>query len=92
MLAIEWRPDARLDLIEILDFIASHNLTAAIELEALISRALEHLPFHPYLFKQSDRVKGLREIVVHPNYIVLYQVTNSAVIVVSVVHSRREYP
>jgi hypothetical protein len=42
-----------------------YRITAAIELEVLISIALEHLLPHPYLFKQSDRVQGLREIVVY---------------------------
>jgi plasmid stabilization system protein ParE len=35
---------------------------------------------------------GLREIVAHPNYIVLYRVTAASVEIVDVVHARREFP
>ncbi|WP_419196692.1 hypothetical protein [Bartonella grahamii] len=29
---------------------------------------------HPYLYRQSEKVLGLREIVAHPNYLILYRV------------------
>ncbi|MHB1737256.1 MAG: type II toxin-antitoxin system RelE/ParE family toxin [Acidithiobacillus sp.] len=35
---------------------------------------------------------GLREIVAHPNYIVLYRVTATCIEIVNVVHARREFP
>ena len=35
----------------------------------------------------SERAPGLREIVAHPNYLVLYRIE-----VVAIVHSRREFP
>ncbi|MHB1737714.1 MAG: type II toxin-antitoxin system RelE/ParE family toxin [Acidithiobacillus sp.] len=47
---------------------------------------------HPYLYRISDRVPGLREIVAHPNYIVLYRVTATCIEIVNVVHARREFP
>ncbi|WP_353747698.1 type II toxin-antitoxin system RelE/ParE family toxin, partial [Shigella sp. FJ200801] len=47
---------------------------------------------HPYLYPPSERVLGLREIVTHPNYIILYRVTASSIEVVNIVHSRRQYP
>ena len=47
---------------------------------------------HPYLYRQSDRIPGLREIVAHPNYLVLYRVTATHVEVVGVVHARRNFP
>jgi len=40
----------------------------------------------------SQRILGLREIVVHPNYIVLYRVAATCIEVVNVVHARREFP
>ena len=44
------------------------------------------------LFKRSTRVMGCREIVVHPNYVVLYVVTESKILVVNVVHASRNFP
>ena len=37
-------------------------------------------------------VAGTREIVVHPNYVVVYRVTASAIEVINVLHSRQQYP
>lgn len=92
MLLIEWTPSARLDLLEILGYIAERNEQAAYRLFERIEQDLEHAAEHPYLFKSSPRVPGLREIVTHPNYIVFYQVTATSIKVVNVVHTRREFP
>ena len=45
----------------------------------------------PYLFRLA-RVTGTREHVVHPNYIVVYQVGNDAIDILRVLHSRQQYP
>ena len=45
----------------------------------------------PYLFRPG-RVAGTREQVVHPNYIVVYQVGNDVIDILRVLHSRQEYP
>ena len=92
MLLIEWTPTARLDLLEILGYIAERNEQAAYRLFERIEQDLEHAAQHPYLFKSSPRMPGLREIVTHPNYIVFYQVTAASIKVVNVVHARREFP
>lgn len=41
---------------------------------------------------RPGRIIGTREAVVHPNYILVYEVGIDAVEVMSVVHSRRQYP
>lgn len=92
MLRIEWRATADADLFEILDFINDRNKPAAERLYGLIEDALKHASEHPYLYRSSQRMPGLREIVVHPNYIVLYCVTATCIEVVNVVHARREFP
>lgn len=92
MLLIEWTASAKLDLFELLDYIAERNKKAADQLFERIEQDLEHAAEHPYLFKSSQRVPGLREIVTHPNYIIFYQVTASCIKVVNVVHARREFP
>ena len=92
MLLIEWTAIARLDLLEILDYIAERNEKASERLFGRIEKDLEHAAEHPYLFKSSQRVPGLREIVTHPNYIIFYQVTATSIKVVNVVHARREFP
>jgi plasmid stabilization system protein ParE len=46
---------------------------------------------HPYLYKPSLRKLGWCEIVVQPNYIVFYKVTDK-VYIMAVAHSRQMYP
>ena len=88
---VEWRPEARGALLEILAYIAEHNFDAAFALGEEIERAASAIPQHPYLYRHG-KVFGTREIVVHPNYIVVYRVTLSAVEIVNVLHSRQQYP
>ena len=42
--------------------------------------------------RRIDRAPSLREIVAHPNYIILYRVTADRIEVVNVVHARRPVP
>lgn len=92
MLPIIWRAEAREDLRQIVAFIAQDNPPAARRLLKRLQDAVLPLAEHPYLFRPSERVAGLREVVAHPNYVVLYRVTSSCIEVAAVVHTRRQYP
>lgn len=87
---VEWRPAARERLRDILDYIADRNLTAALDLLETIERLTSALPQHPYLYR-AGRVRGTREMVVHPNYIVVYRVA-ATIEIVTVLHARQEFP
>ena len=91
MLKLVWRAKALSDLETILSYIAERNLAAAEALLAAIETCTERLPEHPFLYR-SGRVGGTREAVVHPNYIVIYQVGVDLVEIVSIVHARQQYP
>jgi toxin ParE1/3/4 len=91
MLPVAWRAQARADLEEILSYIAERNEWAAGSLLEAIEQATSQLPLHPYLYRHG-RVDGTREIVVHPNYIVIYRVELTVIEVVAVLHSRQQYP
>ncbi|PMS21177.1 plasmid stabilization protein ParE [Trinickia dabaoshanensis] len=92
MLPIQWHPDARNDLVEIVGFIAKENPSAARRIYVLIDAATASLAKHPYLFRQSERVPGTRELVAHPNYVVFYRVHPGNIEILSVVHARQQYP
>jgi len=51
----------------------------------------QSLPLMSYLFRLG-RVPGTREHVVHPNYIVVYQVGDDVIDILRVLHSRQQYP
>ena len=89
---LEWRQQALDDLIEIVKYIAEDNPDAAQELKDEIEEKAAKLPEHPKLYKPSPRVKGMRELVVRSNYIVLYKEAPPLVEVVSVIHARRQWP
>ena len=46
---------------------------------------------HPYMFR-SGKVDGTREIVAHPNYLVIYRITVTHIQVEAVIHARQKYP
>ncbi len=89
---LEWRPEAEIDLIEFVDFISDDDPDAAQDLKDEIEAKAAKLPDHPKLYKSSLRVKGMRELVVRSNYIVLYRETPELVEIVSIVHARRQFP
>ena len=91
MLSIVWRLKARSDLVEIVRHIATENPAAARRLKTQLEDSVIPLAEHPYLFR-AGRVAGTREVVAHPNYVIIYRVTSSEVEIVSVVHARRDYP
>ena len=88
---VKWRPEARRELWEILDFIGDRNPIAASNLFDAIEQATQTLPHYPYQYR-IGRVSGTRELVIHPNYIVIYRTTLDSIEIISVVHARQEYP
>ncbi|NWA27934.1 type II toxin-antitoxin system RelE/ParE family toxin [Pseudomonas gingeri] len=91
MQTVRWTEEATHDLVEIIDFIDERNPLAAEALHSVILRTVEGLPSAPYLFRPG-RVLGSRECVVHPNYLVVYQIGAECIDVLRVLHARREYP
>ena len=86
-----WRGTALNDLKSIISYIAERNVVAARRLQDDIEACAERLPDHPFMYRRG-RIPDTREAVVHPNYILVYRVGRDAVEVVSVMHSRRQYP
>ena len=93
MQTVRWTEEAITDLVEIIDYIDQHNPTAAAALNSSILKlkAVEGLPSAPYLFRPG-RVLGSRECVIHPNYLVIYQIGTNTIDVLCVLHARQEYP
>lgn len=75
----------------IIRYIANENPFAARRIKKIIEEAILPVAEYPYLFR-SGRVAGTREIVAHPNYLLVYQVSASRITVLSVLHARQEYP
>ncbi|MEC3948912.1 type II toxin-antitoxin system RelE/ParE family toxin [Sphingobium sp. HWE2-09] len=86
-----WRAKAREDVRNIIDYIADRNPTAALGHVDLFEQAAERLADHPYMHR-AGRVPDTREAVVAPNYILVYRVGAHVIEIVSVKHTRQQYP
>lgn len=91
MLPVIWRNGARTSLAEIISYTANEDPQAARQLKGRLESAVLPLAEHPYLY-HPGRVLGTRELVTHPNYILIYRVTAEYIEVVNVLHSRQKYP
>ena len=91
MLTLHWSEVALDDLDAIVEYIGERNMQAALNLQAQIEATAERLVDHPYMYR-SGRIPGTREAVVHPNYIVIYEVRGHAIEIRNVIHARQEYP
>jgi toxin ParE1/3/4 len=89
-LRVVWTQDARANLREIIRYIAQRSPAAARMLKDLVEAAPRTATLNPDIFRPG-RVAGTREIVVHPNYIVVYRLTEH-IEVLNVLHSRQSYP
>lgn len=88
---LEWKASAVADLMAIVDYISDDNPDAALALMDEIQGKVEQLPAHPKRCR-TGRVNGTRELVVRPNYIVVYAETPAVVTVLRVLHSAQMWP
>lgn len=84
-----WTPTALDDLERIVDYIAERNLVAAIELHDLIQEKTDLLS-HSSLIGRSGLVKGTRELVVHPHYVVVYDVADT-IRILRILHTSQQW-
>lgn len=75
----------------IMGYIAQDNPTAAIDLDLEFEAKAENARLRPKLYK-AGRVKGTREIVVRPNYVMIYRITGDVVEVLRVLHAAQQWP
>ena len=88
---LEWREDARADLLAIVDFISDDNPDAAQRLKDDIEAKAAKLPEHPRLYRPG-RVDGTREMVVRSNYVVVYAENAHAISILRVLHAAQQWP
>ncbi len=79
------------DMEAIVEYIAHDNARAAIELCNTIVRRVAELAKQPRLYR-AGRVRGTREMVVHPHYVVIYRLRRDAIEIIRVLHTARQWP
>jgi len=88
---LEWKALAVADLMAIVDYISDDNPDAALTLMEEIQGKVDQLTAHPKRCR-SGRVEGTRELVVRPNYIVVYAENAAVVTVLRVLHAAQMWP
>lgn len=91
MPVLEWREAARADLMAIVDYISDDDIDAAQQLKDEIEAKVAKLPKHPQLYRPG-RVAGTREMVVRPNYLVIYTENSETVTILRVLHAAQQWP
>ena len=86
-----WKPGAIADRKRITQYIAENNPRAAIEMGDMLMQKAEKLDQHPMLGRVG-RVKGTRELVVHPNYLLIYRIVAKVPEVLRVKHAAQKWP
>ena len=88
---IFWTPEALDDRRAIYDFIEADNPLAAVKLDEMFSEKVRNLLNHPDLGRVG-RVAGTRELVVHKNYVIIYDKTVNSVRILRLLHSALQWP
>lgn len=91
MMELHWTPEATTDREVIYDHIEARNPVAALALDELFEEKAGRLVDHPHMAR-AGRVPGTRELVVHQNYILVYDVTGEMIRVLRVLHVARQWP
>lgn len=86
-----WRQEALDDRDNIMERISQENPVAAIELDEAFELKGESARQHPALYRKGI-AEGTREIVVTPNYVIIYAIKVDVVEVLRVLHTRRQWP
>lgn len=91
MPGLEWKAVAVEDLMAIVDYISDDNPAAALSLMDEIQAKVAHLTEHPRRCRPG-RVPGTRELVVRPNYLVVYTEKPAMVTVLRILHAAQQWP
>lgn len=86
-----WTPEAIHDRDDIYDHIEADNPAAALTLDELFSEKASRLVDHPDLGRPG-RVAGTRELVVHRNYILVYDLAGDRLRALRVLHAAQQWP
>ena len=86
-----WRAMALSDRELIMDHIAADNPEAAIALDKAFESKARKAQYSPTMYK-AGRFPGTHEIVVRPNYVMIYRVVEDCIEIIRVLHTRQQWP
>ena len=91
MMELLWTPEAVRDREDIYDYIEGDNPLAALALDELITERTSVLQDFPRIGRDG-RVPDTFELVVHSSYMVVYNIVETQVRILNIVHTARQWP
>jgi len=88
---VQWTRRAINDRVSIFDYLLSRNPAAALSMD----QSFEHAASHLQVFPRSGRiglVPGTRELLPHPSYRLIYEVTEDRLTILTIIHTARQWP
>ena len=86
-----WSEDAIQERNDIFDYISADNPVAALTIDELFSERARNLLEFPHIGRPGLS-PDTRELTVHPNYRLVYELVGDDVHILNVVHARRDWP
>nr|CDP79670.1 YacB protein [Bartonella schoenbuchensis] len=86
-----WTRIAHVDRKKIREYIAQDNPSAALKFDKLLSEKIKKLVKFPTLGR-SGRIINTRELIVHSNYIMIYDISNGVIRILRVLHAKQKFP
>jgi len=86
-----WTPGALRDRESIWHYIFEENRNAAARMDNIFRKAADRLAINPRLGRLGV-ISGTREIIPHKNYKIIYEITEDAVWILTLVHAARQWP
>ena len=86
-----WSDDAIQERNDIFAYISADNLIAALTMDELLSERARNLLEFPHIGRPG-MLPDTRELTMHPNYRLVYELVGDDVHILNVVHARRDWP
>jgi toxin ParE1/3/4 len=86
-----WAAAAEQDRADIVDYISHDNPLAAIRMDELFVEAAARLAEYPHIGK-TGLIPGTRELIPHESYRLVYEVQDSTVWILALVHTAKIWP
>jgi toxin ParE1/3/4 len=86
---IRWTDLANRKLLQVGEYIAQDNPKAATKLLKQIRQTVKLLQRNPFMGRRTE-FEGVRELVVHANYLISYRVSNETVEILQVWHAAQQ--
>lgn len=91
MMELFWTREAIQDREDIYDYIEQDNPLAALSLDDLISERTAAIQDFPRMGR-AGRIPGTFELIVHSSYMVVYEIVETWIRVLNVVHTAQQWP